>query len=100
VIVQLHILQAAADYVQFLAAPPAAPTGGINTDGILSFFATKILPILLCLLGIVFIGRANKGEVSKTITSSGIAILGLVFMAGAGTLFFVGDNLVKLLFGG
>jgi hypothetical protein len=74
-----------------------APTG-INTDGLIQFFATKIAPILLAVLGIIFIGRASKGEVSKVLTSSAIAIIGLAFIAGAVSLFFVGDYLINLAF--
>ena len=70
----------------------------INTDGIVSFFGTKIAPILLAILGIIFIGRASKGEVSKVLTSSAIAVIGLVFIAGATVLFFVGESLFKIVF--
>ncbi|MGC9670321.1 hypothetical protein ACNTMW_27730 [Planosporangium sp. 12N6] len=75
----------------------AAP-GEINTEGILTFFASKIAPILLAILGVIFIGRASKGEVSRVLTSSAIAIIGLAFIAGAATLLIVGDSLIKLVF--
>ncbi len=78
-----------------LAAPEPK---GINTDGVVSFFASNIAPILLAALGVVFIGRASRGEISKVLTSSAIAIVGLAFIAGAATLFFVGDSLIKLIF--
>jgi hypothetical protein len=76
---------------------PAAPKE-INTDGLITFFASKIAPILLAVLGVIFIGRASKGEVSKVLTSSAIAIIGLAFIAGAVSLFFVGDYLINLAF--
>ena len=85
-------------WVQALHAPGglAAPAPGeINTEGILTFFASKIAPILLAVLGVIFIGRASKGEVSKVITSSAIAIIGMVFIAGALSLFFLGDYLLS-----
>jgi hypothetical protein len=78
-----------------LAAP--APKG-INTEGVVTFFASKIAPILLAILGVIFIGRAGRGEISKVLTSSAIAIVGLAFIAGAATLFFVGDYLINLIF--
>jgi hypothetical protein len=89
--VWVHALQAPGS----LAAP--AP-GEINTEGILTFFASKIAPILLAILGVIFIGRASKGEVSRVLTSSAIAIIGLAFIAGAATLLIVGDSLIKLVF--
>ena len=80
-----------------LAAPDPGPSQ-VDTDGILSFFASKIAPILLAVLGVIFIGRASKGEVSRVLTSSAIAIIGLAFIAGAATLFFVGEGLIDLIF--
>jgi hypothetical protein len=82
-------------HTDILAAP--APKQ-INTEGVVSFFASKIAPILLAVLGVIFIGRAGRGEISKVLTSSAIAIVGLAFIAGAATLFFVGDYLINLLF--
>ncbi|HEY1487215.1 MAG TPA: hypothetical protein VGF84_14000 [Micromonosporaceae bacterium] len=82
-----------------LAAPSPSPAPkSIDTNGIVSFFATKIAPILLAVLGVIFLGRAGKGELSRVLTSSAIAIIGLVFIAGAVSLFFVGDYLVGLAF--
>ncbi len=75
----------------------AAPKG-IDTSGILKFLASKIAPILLAVLGLIFIGRANKGEVSRVLTSSAIAIVGLVFIGGAVTLLFLGNYLINLFF--
>src|SRR2546421_12738810 len=87
-------------WVHALQAPGslAAGPGEINTEGILTFFASKIAPILLAILGVIFIGRASKGEVSRVLTSSAIAIIGLAFIAGAVSLFFVGDYLINLAF--
>jgi len=90
----------------FLEAPPTptptstAPTGGgtLNTDGIKNFFAFQVAPILLGVLGLVILGRAQRGDVSRVLTSSVIAIIGLVFMAGAPILWFFGDSIAKVLF--
>jgi hypothetical protein len=81
------------------AAPTPAPEPKtINTDGVVEFIATKVAPILLAVLGVIFISRAGKGEMSRVLTSSAIAIVGLVFIAGAATLFFVGESLIGLIF--
>jgi hypothetical protein len=94
-----HVLT---DHVLADPTPVPSPTPapkGVNTDGILGFIFTKITPIILGLLGLLFVARANKGEVGKVLTSSTIALIGLGFMAGATTLFFAGDYFVKLIFG-
>jgi hypothetical protein len=80
-----------------LSAASGDPTE-INTAGIVSFFASKIAPILLAVLGVIFIGRASKGEISRVLTSSAIAVIGLAFIAGAVSLFFVGGYLVNVAF--
>jgi hypothetical protein len=71
----------------------------INTDAIVAAITRFVVPILLAVLGVVFISRAGKGEMSKVLTSSAIAIIGLAFIAGAGALFLFGEKLVKLIFG-
>jgi hypothetical protein len=91
-----HATDALAVVAGKLAPTPPANPSDINTTGLISFFSTKIAPILLGILGVIFIGRASKGEVSKVLTSSAIAIIGLVFIAGALSLFFVGDYLISL----
>ena len=90
---------AVAQVAAILHAPIAEPAPkGINTEGIVTFFASNIAPILLAVLGVIFIGRASRGEISKVLTSSAIAIVGLAFIAGAATLFFVGDYIIDLIF--
>ena len=76
----------------------AAEPKEINTEGVVKFFASNIAPILLAVLGVIFIGRASRGEISKVLTSSAIAIVGLAFITGAATLFFVGDYIIGLIF--
>lgn len=90
----------AAHMLSALASTPLAEPApkGIDTEGVVTFFASKIAPILLAVLGVIFIGRASRGEISKVLTSSAIAIVGLAFIAGAATLFFIGDYLIDLIF--
>jgi hypothetical protein len=99
------IWAAATPAANLLALIPTTPAvvaapepSGIDTEGVVTFFASKVAPILLAVLGVIFIGRASRGEISKVLTSSAIAIVGLAFIAGAATLFFVGDYLISLIF--
>jgi hypothetical protein len=95
----LHAVRTVAGRVLAVDPTPAPAGPTINTDGIVGFIATKVAPILLAVLGVIFISRAGKGEMSKVLTSSAIAIVGLAFIAGAGALFFFGEGLIKLIFG-
>jgi hypothetical protein len=81
----------------YLAAVNEDPI--INTTGIIGAITKYLVPILLAVLGVVFISRAGRGEMSRVLTSSAIAIIGLAFIAGAGALFLFGERLVKLIFG-
>ena len=92
------LIHAVRDAAHNALAEPS-PSTPINTDGVVRFIATKIAPILLAVLGVIFISRAGKGEMSKVLTSSAIAIVGLAFIAGAGALFLFGESLIKLIFG-
>ena len=99
-------VQVSASFVDTVAAWLAEPTPSdtpvpgpvINTPGIRDFIITKIVPILLAVLGVIFISRAGKGEMSRVLTSSAIAIIGLVFIAGAAALMVFGRGLVDLIF--
>ena len=48
--------------MQHGATLAAAEPKGINTEGVVTFFASNIAPILLAVLGVIFIGRASRGE--------------------------------------
>ncbi len=92
------VQQAAGDLIA--AAPTPSPKPNlINTTNIVKFISTNVAPILLAALGVIFISRAGKGEMSRVLTSSAIAIVGLAFIAGAGALFIFGENLIDLIFG-
>jgi hypothetical protein len=78
---------------------PAAPTGGvINSAGVVTWIATRIVPVILAALGVFFLFGAKRGEVGKVVTSSGIAVWGILFIAAAFTFYGFGDNILGLLF--
>jgi hypothetical protein len=79
-------------------SPSNEPAPSINTSGVVGFLATRIAPILLAGLGVIFISRAGKGEMSRALTSSAIAIIGIGFIAGATLLFAFGKSIVDLIF--
>jgi hypothetical protein len=72
----------------------------LNTSGIVEFIVGKIVPILLAVVGVIILSRSGKGRWSEALTTGGIAVLGLIFIAGAGILFAFGESVAKLAFGG
>lgn len=80
--------------------PPTAPAGSgiVNTDGIVSTLATVIAPIIVAVVGVGILMRASRGQVSQSLTSTFIVVLGLGMLAASGVLFFVGDKIINLIF--
>ena len=82
------------------AAPSPAPTEGgtvVDSPGIVGWFASVLVPILLAWLGVIILLRARGGQVSQTVTSSGIALVGIAFVGGAGVLMAFGDDIINLI---
>jgi len=84
--------------VAVLAADDSGTT--LNTTGIVTFIVTKIVPILLAVVGVIILSRSGKGRWSEALTTGGIAVLGVLFIAGAGFLFAFGKSIAELAFGG
>jgi hypothetical protein len=79
---------------------PPADSPGIDTTGIIKFFAMWIAPIPIAILGVIFLFRSPQGQVSRVVTSSWIAIAGIIFLASALVLPMFGGTLVDLIFTG
>ena len=94
-----HVIQATGVIPDGILAA-ADPGTTLNTDGIVGFIVSKIVPILLAVVGVIILSRSGKGQWSAALTTGGIAILGIVFIAGAGLLFAFGESVAKLALGG
>lgn len=92
------MLTTASYYVPAIVAAPGDTT--LNTTGIIGFIVGKIVPILLAVVGVIILSRSGKGQWSQALTTGGIAVLGIVFIAGAGLLFAFGESIAKLALGG
>lgn len=98
----LTAAQTVADHLDIWAAPEPTgtpqPTGEVNTSGIIGWLVKAIIPILLGGIGVLFVAKSGKGRVSEILTSTAIVIIGLIFVAGAVVLPFVGDYLINVMF--
>jgi hypothetical protein len=95
-----QLIQHSAAIVAGVAAPAPGSGATLNTSGIVTFIVSKIVPILLAVVGVIILSRSGKGQWSQALTTGGIAILGVFFIAGAGLLFAFGDSLARLALGG
>jgi hypothetical protein len=86
--------------VHVVATAAAQDAGTLNTTGIIGFIVSKIVPILLAVVGVIILSRSGKGQWSQALTTGGIAVLGIFFIAGATLLFAFGESLAKLALGG
>jgi hypothetical protein len=93
-----QLIHQTADILAGTAAPDPGTT--LNTTGIVSFIVSKIVPILLAVVGVIILSRSGKGQWSQALTTGGIAVLGVIFIAGAGLLFAFGESIAKLALGG
>ena len=96
-----HILQVIGDAIVAAPGDPTTPpangdSSSINAPGLVKFFATIIAPIICGGLGCMFLMKANKGEVSKVLTSTGISIVGFAFIGGAFLLPTLGPYVIDL----
>jgi uncharacterized paraquat-inducible protein A len=83
------------EVVIYLAAEPS-----INTAGVISFIATKIIPILFAVIAVIVISRAFKGAQTKANTDIIINLLiGVFIFVGAGLFMAFGKQLVDLVGG-
>jgi hypothetical protein len=97
------VAQAVADHLDIWAAPEPTGTpqpggGGVNTAGILGWFAQYIVPVILGGVAVITIGRAARGNISQTMTTSVIVLIGVVMFGAAGVLLLFGDNIVNVIF--
>lgn len=80
-----------------LAAPaPQEPDPTLDSSGFMNAIATIVLPIIFAVLGVVALGRANKGEVGKVMTTAVTASIGLIFIIGAPLFYFLGDDILGM----
>lgn len=96
----MYHLYAAAQVLAAPAAPSPAPDNPnpqINTSPVLEFLMQWIAPVILSGLGILVMSRAREGRISQVMTTVAIALLGIAILGGAGTLVFIGDDLVRLV---
>jgi hypothetical protein len=71
--------------------------GDIDTAGIVTWAATHIVPIVLAGLGILIIVGARKAQLSKVGGQIAVAIVGILMVALAFSLFAFGKNLADIV---
>lgn len=81
-----------------LAAQIVVAAGGINTNGITDFIAKNIVPIILCIVGVLIMASAKKGRISEGANTLTICLIGAIpIVAGAAFMAF-GNNIANVIF--
>ncbi len=98
------LIRAAAFRAELLAPVDPTPTPtptevNLDTNGIVSFFATNLAPIPVAVLGLFIIVWGMRGRMSQAANSTIVALLGVTVIASAGVLFAFGDSIIDLMFG-
>lgn len=81
-----------------LATPEPAPTGGLNTQGIVAWLIANVVTLIICGLGVLIIMGARKGDYSKTFNTVGIILIGLIVLGGVAALRAFADNIAATIF--
>lgn len=77
--------------------PAAPPTADIDTNALITFVVSRLVPLGCAILGIVFLFQARRGQMSQVTTSSAIAIWGIVFILGGGAFVLFGGAIVDMI---
>ncbi len=72
----------------------------MDSTGISNWILGNIVPIMLAVIGILIIARSKKGDWSGTLNTSGIVIVGLMFLVGAGAFIAFSREMSGVVFGG
>jgi hypothetical protein len=93
----LFLGQAVTEHAAWLADPTPAPGGDVtsvkvafNSAGVMKFLFGTAGPIALALLGIFILFRSRRGDWSATMNAGGVALVGCLFLGGAGVLVLLG----------
>jgi hypothetical protein len=73
-----------------------ALAGDIDTNGVLTWMLTKIVPIVFGVLGVGIILSARKGRLSDSMNTVAISLVGVAMIVGSGLLIAFGRGLVNL----
>ena len=79
-----------------LLAPLAEPS--INSDGIVEWAVSNIVPIVLLVIGIAIIASARKGQMSQNAMTITNVLLGCAVIAGAAMFYSFGDDIASFVF--
>ncbi len=71
--------------------------GSFNSDGISDWVRNNVLPLILLFIGIGIMAGARKGDTSKTMTTSLIAIVGIIFCVAAVAIIAFGESMGNLV---
>lgn len=78
----------------------AVTTMALNSQGITAFILKTLVPIALAIIGCLIIFGAKKGNWSQVMSTTGIVIVGIVMIVGAGGFVAFGDQLAGIVFSG
>lgn len=73
--------------------------GGINTNGITNWIARNIVPIILCVIGVMIMASAKRGRISEGANTLTIVLLGLLPIVAAGAFIAFGNDIANVIFG-
>lgn len=71
----------------------------LNTEGIVGWVLTNVVPLLFVILGVFILAGARKGKMSDNAGTLATALLGIIVIVGAAGFVAFGEGLAGLTFG-
>jgi hypothetical protein len=79
-----------------LVAQAAGPS--INSDGIVAWVVSNLIPIILLVIGLAIIAGARKGQMSQNAMTITNVLLGCAVIGGAALFYGLGDDIATFVF--
>lgn len=79
-------------------APAPEPTGGLDSQGIVTWVLKNIIPLVLLFIGLGVIWSAKKGDYSRVMATVGIIVIGFIILGSTAFLRAFADNIAGIIF--
>lgn len=70
----------------------------MNSAGIQDWILKNIVPLVLVVIGLGILAKSKKGNWSETMNTTGIAVIGIMFIVAAGAFIAFGEKMAKVVF--
>lgn len=71
----------------------------LSTGDLRAWIIKNVVPLILCVLGVIIMATAGKGQTSRVMNTGLIVLVGIIFIAGGALIYKFGNNIATVTFG-